>query len=52
MKVLDTSRGLLAIHNVIMNQRQEMVVSFTAKVLVGRRPNREKHQLSGPEQAG
>jgi 3-hydroxybutyryl-CoA dehydratase len=41
MKILDKSRGLLSIHNVIKNQRRESVVSFTAKILVGRRPKGE-----------
>jgi 3-hydroxybutyryl-CoA dehydratase len=42
MQALDKRRGLLTIHNVIANQRRDTVVSFTAKVLVGRRPHREE----------
>lgn len=47
-KVLDTQRGLLAIYNLIKNHRREIVVSFTGKVLVGRRPSHETHQPVGP----
>jgi 3-hydroxybutyryl-CoA dehydratase len=38
MTVLDNTRGLLSIQNLIKNQRGETVVSFTAKMVVGRRP--------------
>jgi 3-hydroxybutyryl-CoA dehydratase len=38
MTVVDKTRGLLSIQNLIKNQRGETVVSFTAKMVVGRRP--------------
>jgi 3-hydroxybutyryl-CoA dehydratase len=38
MAVLDKTRGLLSIRNLIQNQRGQTVVSFTAKMVVGRRP--------------
>jgi 3-hydroxybutyryl-CoA dehydratase len=47
LNILDKSRGLLSIHNVIKNQRRETVVSFTAKVLVGRRPDGVDISYSG-----
>jgi acyl dehydratase len=41
MLELDQGRGLLIIRCVVNNQRGEATVSFTAKVLAGRRPARE-----------
>jgi 3-hydroxybutyryl-CoA dehydratase len=38
LTAVDKRRGLIVIHSLIKNQRHETVVSFTAKMLCGRRP--------------
>jgi acyl dehydratase len=52
MKALDKTRGMLTIHNMIKNHRRDIVVSFTAKVLAGRRPKREEPVASIAERGG